>query len=103
MNPTLFDEPPVRATDPQSSRDAAATAKAGNDDLLREIRAYVLNAAPRPVTAFDIADAVHESSRGRWQLDSIRSACVPKRGARLRFVDKQGVSPGGRKVQRWTL
>lgn len=98
---SLFD-PPARASDPETSHAAAAAVRAGNDELIRQIRAVVA-ASPVPLTAYQIADAVYALTGGKRQRDSVRTACAPKRGARLRVVDRAGRSPGGRAVQRYSL
>lgn len=68
--PTLFDMPLARATDPRPAHLAAAKVRPGNAALVKAIRAFLIENGPS--TAFEIADALE----GRWQHDSIRSACA---------------------------
>lgn len=78
MNPTLFDvEPAARSTDPAASHAAARTVRPANNELVAAIRAVVRAAGP--TTQHTIAQCVMEDHPGRWQADTIRTACNPSR------------------------
>lgn len=83
--PSLFD-PRARTSDPSTSHLAAVRVRPGNAELVKAIRQYVYEYGPS--TAFEIADSLE----GRWQHDTIRSACAR---AGLDKVDG-GETPRGR-------
>lgn len=87
--------PRARATDPETSRRAAAVTEPGNNELIRLIRSHVYLYGPK--TAFEIADAL---AGNRWQHDTIRSA-VSRAG--LSTCDFKGVTPGGRPCTLYVL
>ena len=87
MNQLELPLPRARVTDPLTAAAAARDVEPGNTALVAAIRSYVYRYGP--ATAFEIADAL----AGRWQHDTIRSACAR---ARLDRNVGAGLSPGGR-------
>lgn len=97
----LFDvdaPPRARTTDPSTSHEAAEVIAPGNSELVEAIRKYVTKYGM--ATAWQIAAGVRAANPGRWQEDSIRSACAR---ADLVKLEGWGESPGGRRCCLYTL
>jgi hypothetical protein len=93
----VLPHPRARHTDPSSSHEAATRIRTGNGALIAAIR-DTLAAAGRPLTQYEIAEQVGRAWPGRWQADSIRTACAR---ARLELVDRVQVE--GRWYSRYRL
>lgn len=89
--PSLFDEPAARWTDPTPSHEAAWSLVPGNAELIARIRECVR--VYGPMTAFDIEDHIEAHMPGRWQGDTIRSAVSR---AKLGTAEMKGIRHGRR-------
>ncbi len=96
--PTLFDEPLARLSDPETAHEAARALLPGNDELIRKIRLCVSRYGP--MSAFDVARHIDASDKDRWASSSIISACSR---AGLEVAKISGVSPRGRRCQLFIL
>lgn len=94
MNQLAFD---TRASDPPTSTAAAAVARRGRAELIGAI-AWWLRLQREPRTAFDVANAI---AGARWSNASVRTAL--HRVPNLIVVDELGVTPRGRRCQRYVL
>lgn len=100
---SLFDLPKARASDPSTSHEAAASVRPAQEELNIEIIS-VIRSAPFPVTAFDIARMVQAFNWNRWDEGTVRTrvSALRKEG-RIAFADGAGVSPRGRRCDRFHL
>ena len=78
--------PLARATDPETSHEAAQRVAPAKDELRRAIRAVV--AAYPCSTQEEIAELVQDRWGTRWKWSTIISACNPKRSG-LELCDKE--------------
>lgn len=101
---TLFD-PVARASDPETSHQAATKAKRGSETMnaaiLETVRIGRLYGGA--LTAFEIAEFVQITHPRRWDEGSVRTAVsrLGKRG--LLVKDGKGKSPRGQACDLWRL
>jgi hypothetical protein len=89
--------PRARASDPSSSHEAAAIIKPANAEMVQAIRKAVWTLGAS--TAFEIAQEVDRTNPGRWQPDSLRTAC--SRAGLVKF--EGGRTPGGRSCMLYAI
>lgn len=101
--PTLFDEPRARHSDPISARDAARSVSPAVPDL-NEAILYAARTIGVPCTAFNLALIIGKNHPDRWDEGTIRTR-VSALGKQHKLVkaDEAGRSPRGQRCIRWRL
>lgn len=102
--PTLFDQPSARTSDPLTSHLAAAAVTPGTNALEDAILILADRPDGRGETAFAIAERVEWQCPGRWDESTIRTrvSALGKQGKLVKCAEK-GISPRGRVADRWRL
>ena len=92
-------QPAARASDPDTSHEAARVVQAGNGPLIAAIRKVLIEGGPQ--NAWEIAYAVEDVHGDRWAIDSIRTAVARTPGVERFPVDS--TSPRGNRCHTWWI